>query len=149
MQVLEQTLDSREVADMVEKEHKYLMRDIRRYIDQIIEGNEKYSTECKIEPSDFFLNSEYKDCTGRTLPCYRITKKGCEFIAHKLTGTKGAIFTARYLKGSTILYSLIFYENILTFCTRYNIFIARAKSEVIRCPRKQEDRQKKILEILI
>ncbi len=30
-------------------------------------------------------------------PCYRITKKGCEFIAHKLTGTKGTIFTARYI----------------------------------------------------
>ena len=29
--------------------------------------------------------------------CYRITKKGCEFIAHKLTGTKGTIFTARYI----------------------------------------------------
>lgn len=31
------------------------------------------------------------------MPCYRITKKGCEFIAHKLTGTKGTIFTARYI----------------------------------------------------
>ena len=30
-----------------------------------------------------------------SLPC--ITKKGCEFIAHKLTGTKGTIFTARYI----------------------------------------------------
>ncbi len=45
----------------------------------------------------FFLKSEYKDSTGRTLPCYRITKKGCEFIAHKLTGIKGTIFTARYI----------------------------------------------------
>lgn len=31
------------------------------------------------------------------MPCYQITKKGCEFIAHKLTGTKGTIFTARYI----------------------------------------------------
>lgn len=31
------------------------------------------------------------------MPCYRITKKGCEFIAHKLTGTKGTEFTARYI----------------------------------------------------
>lgn len=97
MKKLEQTLDSREVAEMVEKEHKFLMRDIRRYTNQIIEGNEKFVTECKIAPSDFFKASEYKDTTGRTLPCYRITKKGCEFIAHKLTGTKGTIFTARYI----------------------------------------------------
>lgn len=94
---IEQTIDSREAAAMVEKEHKFLMRDIRRYIKQIIDGNEKNFTECKIAPSEFFKKSEYKDSTGRTLPCYRITKKGCEFIAHKLTGTKGTIFTARYI----------------------------------------------------
>lgn len=89
MQGLEQTLDSREVAEMVEKDHAMLLRDLRRY--------EKQFTECKIAVSDFFLKSEYKDSTGRTLPCYRITKKGCEFIAHKLIGTKGTEFTARYI----------------------------------------------------
>ena len=30
-------------------------------------------------------------------PCYNITKKGCKFIAHKMTGTKGISFTARYI----------------------------------------------------
>lgn len=89
MKELEQTLDSREVAEMVEKIHKDLMRDIRRYTKQF--------TECNIAVSDFFRESEYKDSTGRTLPCYNITKKGCEFIAHKLTGTKGTAFTARYI----------------------------------------------------
>ena len=89
MQELEQTLDSREVAEMIEKEHGKLLRDLRRYEEQF--------TEAKIGFSDFFRNSEYKDCTGRMLPCYRITKKGCEFIAHKLTGTKGTAFTARYI----------------------------------------------------
>ncbi len=89
MQKIEQTLSSIEVAKMVEKDHAMLLRDLRRY--------DKQFTECKIAVSDFFLKSEYKDSTGRTLPCYRITKKGCEFIAHKLTGTKGTIFTARYI----------------------------------------------------
>lgn len=37
---IEQTLNSREVAEMVEKEHGKLMRDIRRY--------EKQFTEAKI-----------------------------------------------------------------------------------------------------
>ncbi|HFI0327344.1 TPA: hypothetical protein ACGO3U_002201 [Streptococcus suis] len=26
-----------------------------------------------------------------------ITKKGCEFIQHKMTGQKGAVFTAKYI----------------------------------------------------
>lgn len=37
------------------------------------------------------------DSTGRALPCFKITKKGCEFIANKLIGTKGVVFTARYI----------------------------------------------------
>lgn len=89
MKNLEQTLDSREVAGMVEKEHAKLLRDIKRYIKQLIEAN--------IGFSDFFGESTYKDSTGRTLPCYMITRKGCEFIANKLTGTKGTEFTARYI----------------------------------------------------
>lgn len=86
---IEQTLDSREVAEMIGKDHAMLLRDLRRY--------EKQFTECNLAVSDFFKESEYKDSTGRTLPCYRITKKGCEFIAHKLTGTKGTAFTVRYI----------------------------------------------------
>ncbi len=89
MQKIEQTLSSIEVAEMVEKEHHKLLRDLRRYEEQFVES--------KIGLNDFFLKSEYKDSIGRTLPCYRITKKGCEFIAHKLTGQKGTEFTARYV----------------------------------------------------
>lgn len=86
---LEQTLDSTEIADMIEKEHSKLLRDIRRYVEQF--------NEAKIGFVDFFKESTYVDAKGETRPCYRITKKGCEFIAHKLTGTKGTIFTARYI----------------------------------------------------
>lgn len=89
MKNLKQTLDSREVAEMVEKEHAKLLRDIKQYIKQLTEAN--------IGFSDFFEESTYKDSTGRTLPCYVITCKGCEFIANKLTGTKGTKFTARYI----------------------------------------------------
>ena len=54
-------------------------------------------TELKIEPSEFFRDSTYKDKTGRVLQCFDVTKKGCEFIAHKLTGIKGTEFTAKYI----------------------------------------------------
>jgi phage regulator Rha-like protein len=47
---------------------------------------QNYYTERKIASSDFFTGSTYTDPTGRTLPCYLITKKGCEFVANKLTG---------------------------------------------------------------
>lgn len=99
---IEQTLDSREVAEMVGKAHKELLRDIRRYGEQITESNLALSEseelgELKIVPTDFFKENTYKDGTGRALPCFDITKKGCEFIAHKLTGIKGTEFTARYI----------------------------------------------------
>lgn len=85
----EQTLSSVEIADMIEKSHSNLMRDIRRYTEQF--------TEAKIGFVDFFKESSYIDAKGETRPCYKVTKKGCEFIAHKLTGIKGTIFTARYI----------------------------------------------------
>lgn len=85
----EKTISSLEVAEMVEKKHYNLIRDIKGYVDEL--------TELKIEFSDFFRESTYKDSTGRTLPRYDITKRGCEFIAHKLTGIKGTKFTALYI----------------------------------------------------
>lgn len=89
MQFVEQILDSREVAEMVGKEHKKLLRDIRIYTGQL--------NESKIGPVEFFKESTYVDGKGESRPCYLVTKKGCEFIAHKLTGQKGTEFTARYI----------------------------------------------------
>lgn len=86
---IEQTLDSREVAEMVGKEHKELLRDIRRYCEQL--------GESKIALTDFFTESTYRTNQNKELPRYLVTKKGCEFIVHKLTGIKGTEFTARYI----------------------------------------------------
>lgn len=94
---IEQTLDSREVAEMVEKQHKDLMRDIKRYIKQMHQANSDCGGERNLAPTEFFRESTYQTAQNKQLPCYRITKKGCEFIAHKLTGTKGTAFTARYI----------------------------------------------------
>ena len=90
MDSLEQKhLDSREVAEMVGKQHNDLLKDIRRYVQQLSEG--------KISHTDFFTESQYTDKSNRQKPCYLVTKKGCEFIAHKLTGVKGTEFTAKYI----------------------------------------------------
>ena len=71
-----QYIDSREVAEIVGKEHSMLLRDIRRYIEQL--------GQSKIAQSDFFTESTYRNSQNKTQPCYLVTKKGCEFIAHKL-----------------------------------------------------------------
>lgn len=89
MSNLEQKLDSREVAEMVGKAHNDLLKDVRRYCEQLGKGN--------IPHTDFFTESEYTDKSNRKKPCYLVTKKGCEFIAHKLTGVKGTEFTAKYI----------------------------------------------------
>lgn len=83
------TLDSREVAKMLPKAHAHLLRDIDKW--------NEYFTESNFGFSEFWQESSYKDITGRTLKCYLITKKRCEFIAHKMTGRKGALFTATYI----------------------------------------------------
>lgn len=92
-----ETITSMEVAKMIDKEHKYLLRDIRRYLNQIDKINMEKSNQCKIAPVDFFIDDTYIDNKGETRPCYNITHKGCEFIANKLTGIKGTEFTARYV----------------------------------------------------
>ena len=89
MKQIEQTISSIEVAEMVEKAHNDLLKDIRRYCEQLGQG--------KIPQSDFFKESAYKNRQNKTMPCYNVTKKGCEFIAHKLTGVKGTEFTAKYI----------------------------------------------------
>lgn len=82
-------IDSREVAEIVEKNHGHLMRDIGRYIKELTQSNFGFS--------DFFIESSYKDASGKNNKCYLVTRKGCEFIAHKLTGIKGTKFTATYI----------------------------------------------------
>lgn len=85
-----QYMDSREVAEIVEKEHKNIVRDIKRYSEELAKLN--------FELSEFFIESSYSvEGQSRKYLCYLVTKKGCEFIAHKLTGIKGTKFTATYI----------------------------------------------------
>jgi Rha family phage regulatory protein len=89
-------IDSREVADMVEKRHSDLLRDIGTYI-QYME-NAKLRDGLKSGVLEFFIEGSYTmEEGGRSYRKYDCTKKGCEFIAHKLTGQKGAVFTAKYI----------------------------------------------------
>lgn len=86
------TIESREVARMVGKDHKHLLEDIRKYIGYL--GN---AGKPSFRPAEFFMESKYVDTQGKERNCYEVTKKGCELIAHKLTGEKGVQFTAAYI----------------------------------------------------
>ncbi|MHB0944627.1 Rha family transcriptional regulator [Paenibacillus sp. ALE1] len=82
-------VNSREVADKIGKQHNDLMKSIRNYADHLTKGN--------FTLSDFFIESSYQDSTSRTLPCFMLTRKGCDMVANKLTGRKGVLFTAEYV----------------------------------------------------
>lgn len=82
-------IDSREVAQMIEKPHNDLMKSIRNYSDILNAGN--------FSLVDFFIPSTYTDGKGESRPCYLLTKKGCDMVANKMTGEKGVIFTAMYV----------------------------------------------------
>lgn len=85
-------VNSREVAEMIEKEHKNLIRDIRGYI-EIIDNN----PSSKLSADKFFIESTYFDSQSQERPCYLLTKKGCDMVANKMTGEKGILFTAAYV----------------------------------------------------
>lgn len=92
-----QYIDSREVAQIIGKPHNDLMKSIRRYEKHLEELNNQENTQGTFSLTDFFVESSYRDTSGKTNKSYLVTKKGCEFIAHKLTGIKGTKFTATYI----------------------------------------------------
>ena len=91
-------VDSRDVAGAIGKRHDHLLRDIGKYR-TIMLG----PTAPNFGASDFFLESSYVDNSGRTLPCYLLSKMGCELVANKLTGEKGVLFTAAYVAKFNIM----------------------------------------------
>ena len=90
------TITSMEAAEWCGKKHNELLKDIRRYIGQLGEG--------KIPHTDFFQETTYITEQNKTLPCFLVTKKGCEFIAHKMTGQSSrrgtSTVSTRWKRGS-------------------------------------------------
>jgi len=84
-------VDSREVAEMIGKDHAHLLRDIGGYI-------EVMGKNPKLDSSNFFIQSTYRQSgNGKENHCYLLTKKGCDMVANKMTGEKGVLFTAAYV----------------------------------------------------
>lgn len=87
----QQVIDSRDVAEMMGKRHDHLVRDIDNQI-------EVMSQNPNLGADDYYIESSYQSGTGKSYRCYLLTKLGCEMIANKLTGEKGILFTAFYVK---------------------------------------------------
>lgn len=95
MPKIEKTLTSLEVAEMIGREHNALLKTIRTFVshmEKIAEGESAHGSK-----DQYFKESTYEDANGQSRPCYNVTKKGCEFIAHKMNGIKGTEFTMLYI----------------------------------------------------
>ncbi len=90
MNKLENKLSSREVAPMMDIDHANLLKKI----DKINEDFEK----SKVTFQKYWTESTYKvEGNNKSYREFLITKRGCEFLANKTTGTKGNLFTDRYM----------------------------------------------------
>ena len=95
------TIPSYEVAEMMEREHAKVLKMLEgeTYKDgrTKVVGIIPTLTKARTRVSDFFIESTYKDASGKQNKCYECTKMGCELLANKMTGEKGILFTARYV----------------------------------------------------
>lgn len=91
-----QTIPSYEVAKMMEKEHWEVLRMLEGSKDR--KGIIQTLNDHQMGVVEYFVPSTYVDDKGETRKCYECTKMGCDMLANKMTGEKGIVFTARYVK---------------------------------------------------
>ena len=81
--------DSRDVAEVMELRHSDLLAKVDGINDDLVER--------KVPLNKYWLESSYKASNGKSNRNYLITKRGCEFLAHKTIGKKGNLFTDKYM----------------------------------------------------
>ena len=92
----ELTIDSREVVKMMNKRHSEVLEYINGsnkvvgIIPTLLNGG--------LCSANYFIESNYKDTSGKTNQCYLVTKTGCELLGNKQQGEKGILFTAKYVE---------------------------------------------------
>ena len=90
------TIPSYEVAEMMDKKHYEVLTMIQGTTDR--KGIIEVLNDLQMEVVEFFIESTYVDAKGEERKCYECTKMGCDMLANKMTGDKGIIFTAKYVK---------------------------------------------------
>lgn len=98
----EHTITTLEIAEMMELPHYEILKKLEGTTNP--NGSVKQVGiiptlgKGKIPVTDYFIKSTYLTGQNKEMPCYKVTKLGCDFLANKFTGEKGIIFTARYVK---------------------------------------------------
>ena len=99
-----ETIPSYEVAKMMGKEHWEVLRMLEGYEppkgskSRKVVGIIPTLNHHNIVVVEYFILSAYVDAKGENRKCYECTKMGCEMLANKMTGEKGILFTAKYVK---------------------------------------------------
>lgn len=95
-----QTITTMEIAGMMNVAHWQVLRklDGRESKGKHIKGYVDILADNQMVVSDFFVPATYLSEQNKEMPCYKVTKMGCEFLANKFTGEKGVLFTAKYIK---------------------------------------------------
>ena len=94
-----QTISTLEVSKMLDRQHKEVM--------WMIDGNKNRNIvgirpiledSAELHLHDYFIETTYKNSQNKEYRCYECTKLGCDMLANKLTGEKGILFSAKYVK---------------------------------------------------
>lgn len=99
--LLTRTINSREIAMMVERRHDQVLRDIENIINQLAAHKSVVGIKLgkrKIVLSDYFIQSTYLDGNNQERPCFDLTKKGCELYGTRMNGAKGTQFAVEYIE---------------------------------------------------
>lgn len=99
--LLTRTINSREIAMMVERRHDQVLRDIENIVNQLgahisVVGSKLGKRNFAL--SDYFIQSTYLDGNNQERPCFDVTKKGCELYGTRMTGSKGTLFAVEYIE---------------------------------------------------
>ena len=65
---IKETMSSLQIAEITEKRHDAVLRDIRGLLEQGVGAHN-------------FVESSYKNVQNKELPCFILTKKGCLILA--------------------------------------------------------------------
>ena len=113
MKELENRISSREVAEMMGKEHKHILEKIdklNRDLTSLNFGSLKY-----------WIEGTYIDSKGETRREYQVTELGCELIAHKTIGKDGTAFTVKYMDR---------FHKMKDYITKEQYTVSRPKEEL-------------------
>lgn len=77
----ELTLTTIDIADMMEMPHWQILRKLDGT--KKIKGIIQILGDNKIVVTDYFIPSTYLSEQNKEMPCYKVTRMGCEFLANK------------------------------------------------------------------